>query len=295
MCAPLARLSLRQLTVFTCMSPNSTPPQCCDSYPQPLNFDRLRHAVDGLPKCAACSTTFKQWKGLRDHLLSGACPAPDKLQRLTEADAQGTAPETKQLAELRAELLVLPRHQICSYASRPMMTLLNRGCLVCNFWTPDRTKVKSHFRQAHPGDWARLHPATVKLCQTFTTHTIKGQACPFCSHKVHDRRNHPEQCPVLYQAISQWTRSRTDLQRRTSGRSPPQQETQSLHRYFGTKPSAVAATQPSQSEEHHIGSGSAWARTGSPRDPGWEGVARTPCEHGSNVLVLCRRLSDVNS
>ena len=39
----------------------------------------------------------------------------------------------------------------------------------------------------------------------------------------------------------------------------------------------------------------AWARTGSPRDPGWEGVARTPCEHGSDVLVLCRRLSDVNS
>ena len=38
-----------------------------------------------------------------------------------------------------------------------------------------------------------------------------------------------------------------------------------------------------------------WARTGSPRDPGWEGVARTPCEHGSDVLVLCRRLSDVNS
>ena len=171
----------------------------------PSTFDRLRHAVDGLPKCAACDTSFKQWKGLRDHLLSGACPAPDKLQSLTNADAQGTAPETRQLAVIRTELLALPRHQLCSYASRPPMTLLNHRCLVCNFWTPDRTKVKSHFRQAHPGDWARLHQATVKLCQTFTTHTIKGQVCPFCSFKVHDRRNHPEQCPVLYQAISQWT------------------------------------------------------------------------------------------
>ena len=103
--------------------------------------------------------------------------------------------------------------------------------------------MKSHFRQAHPGDWTRLHQATVKLCQTFTTHTIKGQACPFCSYKVHDRRNHPEQCPVLYQAVSQWTRSRTDLQRQSAGRSPPQQETQSLHRYFGKKSSAEAASQ----------------------------------------------------
>ena len=38
----------------------------------PSSFDRLRHAVDGLPKCAACGYSFKQWKGLRDHLLSGA-------------------------------------------------------------------------------------------------------------------------------------------------------------------------------------------------------------------------------
>ena len=104
------------------------------------------------PKCAACSTSFKQWKGLRDHLLSGACPAPDKLKQLTEADAQGSAPERQQLATIRAELLELPQHQLCSYASRPAMILLNQRCLVCNFWTPDRTKVKSHFRQAHPGD-----------------------------------------------------------------------------------------------------------------------------------------------
>ena len=150
----------------------------------PSSFDRLRHAVDGLPKCAACSTSFKQWKGLRDHLLSGACPAPDKLKQLTEADAQGSAPETQQLATIREELLELPQHQLCSYASRPAMILLNQRCLVCNFWTPDRTKVKSHFRQAHPGDWARLHPATVKLCQAYSTHTIKGQTCPFCSYKV---------------------------------------------------------------------------------------------------------------
>ena len=50
-----------------------------DSLPRfiPPTFDRELHAKDGVPVCAACNKSFKQWKGLRDHLLSGACPAPD--------------------------------------------------------------------------------------------------------------------------------------------------------------------------------------------------------------------------
>ena len=156
----------------------------------PSSFDRLRHAVDGLPKCAACSTSFKQWKGLRDHLLSGACPAPDKLKQLTEADAQGSAPETQQLATIREELLELPQHQLCSYASRPAMILLNQRCLVCNFWTPDRTKVKSHFRQAHPGDWARLHPATVQALPGLLDPHYQRSDVPFLQLQGPDRRQH---------------------------------------------------------------------------------------------------------
>ena len=35
-------------------------------------------------------------------------------------------------------------------------------CLVCNFWTPDRSKVRSHFRPAHARDWARLNHAFAK-------------------------------------------------------------------------------------------------------------------------------------
>ena len=70
----------------------------------PSKFDRLKHAVDGLPKCAACGYSFKQWKGLRDRLLSGACPQPDQLKQLTEDDAKSSAPETRQLARLRTEL-----------------------------------------------------------------------------------------------------------------------------------------------------------------------------------------------
>ena len=60
----------------------------------PGDFDRSLHAKDGMPICAACGKEFKQWKGLRDHLLSGACSRPDQLRSLSttpEAQVQSTA------------------------------------------------------------------------------------------------------------------------------------------------------------------------------------------------------------
>ena len=51
----------------------------------PPVFDRELHAKEGMPVCAACNKSFKQWKGLRDHLLSGACSAPDALRTITSS------------------------------------------------------------------------------------------------------------------------------------------------------------------------------------------------------------------
>ena len=58
----------------------------------PGDFDRSLHAKDGMPICAACGKEFKQWKGLRDHLLSGACTRPDRLRALS------TTPEAQVLS-----------------------------------------------------------------------------------------------------------------------------------------------------------------------------------------------------
>ncbi|CAE7244681.1 RXLR78 [Symbiodinium sp. CCMP2456] len=175
----------------------------------PDQFDRLKHAVEGMPQCAACLHIFKQWKGLRGHLLSGACPSPAKLRELSISSHAAEGPVAAALQAIRVDLAALPEHLLGVRARRPVNDVLNHRCLVCNFWTPDRTKVKSHFRQAHPQDWRRLHASTAKLCAGYSFQLIKGQMCPFCGYKVHDRRNHPEQCPVLYQLASQWLRTHT--------------------------------------------------------------------------------------
>ena len=106
--------------------------------------------------------------------------------------------------------ICLAYHDI-SWATGLNTVLLNHRCLVCNC------------------NWERLHPATVRICHSFSAQTMNGQKCPYCQHKVPDRRQHPEQCPVLYQLPK-------------PGHSPLPRETQSLHRFFGTEARSVQAT-----------------------------------------------------
>ena len=209
----------------------------------PSRFDRLKHAVDGMPQCAACQTKFRQWKGLRDHLLSGACPAPQTLQGLLETDARSTNPEVVVLDRLRREVPEVPRCKLGTLARQAHAAVLNRRCLVCNFWTPDRTKIKSHFHQAHRHDWERLHTAAVRVCQGHSPQLVKGLACPFCGYKVYDRRKHPEQCPVLYQLAVQWLRANKE-QNQLSEAQPVAQPQCSASGTAYSRPQSVSPTTP---------------------------------------------------
>ena len=94
-------------------------------------FDRKLHAVAGMPQCAACLAKFRQWKGLRDHLLSGACPAPERLMDLKDEDARSMHPDVAQLHQLRKDIAALPRHQLRELARRESASLLKHRCLAC--------------------------------------------------------------------------------------------------------------------------------------------------------------------
>ena len=73
--------------------------------------------------------------------------------------------------------------------------------MLCGFWTPDHTKVKSHLHQEHRRIWDALQDSTTTQCQKLGTEILKGRPCPFCSKKVTDRRKHPAQCGVLFQIL----------------------------------------------------------------------------------------------
>ena len=218
----------------------------------PPTFDRELHAKDGMPVCAACNKSFKQWKGLRDHLLSGACPAPDALRKITTSGTlSSSCTEMLQLQELRREVQGSTRSQLAKQAALPSAQVLQHRCVVCGFWTPDHTKVKSHIRQAHPQVWQKTGEAAGPLCAGHSVHTIKGQSCPFCRKPVYDKKKHPQQCVVLFQVCLCWLRTHPSSTTRGPGPAQPSKAgTRSLKDFFQPQTrSAMPASQPATSAQ----------------------------------------------
>ena len=218
----------------------------------PPTFDRELHAKDGMPVCAACNKSFKQWKGLRDHLLSGACPAPDALRKITTSGTlSSSCTEMLQLQELRREVQGSTRSQLAKQAALPSAQVLQHRCVVCGFWTPDHTKVKSHIRQAHPQVWQETGEAAGPLCAGHSVHTIKGQSCPFCRKPVYDKKKHPQQCVVLFQVCLCWLRTHPSSTTRGPGPAQPSKAgTRSLKDFFQPQSRlAMPASQPATSAQ----------------------------------------------
>ena len=152
----------------------------------PSSFNRQVHAEGGVPTCRACKTNFKQWPGLLSHLLSGACPCP---QALEDIDRQGAPSELPApLSRLRASLSMAPRSQLPAIARSQDSQELSSQCVVCGFWSPDYTKLKSHIRKVHTQAWEQHHEATSKTCSSFSALTPKGLKCPFCRLLVYNKK-----------------------------------------------------------------------------------------------------------
>ena len=135
------------------MSRACTETKWTDTY---RDFDRSLHSKDGLPICAACGKEFKQWKGLRDHLLSGACTRPDRFRALSATpEAQVQSEALMALASFRAKVQGSPKQHLGRLAASPDAQELAQRCTICGFWTPDYTKIKNHLRQAHAKAWTR--------------------------------------------------------------------------------------------------------------------------------------------
>ena len=143
-------------------------------------------------------------KGLKDHLLSGACSAPAELRALDD-QAQPTTAPTPSLAGLhpRQQRLhsTLQTHTAVELGREPASRELLAYCLICGFWTHDHGKIKSHIRQAHRALWDAHGEQAVANCGKAGLVLLKGQSCPCCEKHVHDKRLHPGQCPVLFQIL----------------------------------------------------------------------------------------------
>ena len=219
------------------------------------------HSKDGLPTCAACNKQFALWKGLKDHLLSGACREPAAPRRIDALRLEESAAEA-QLEPVhswsRKHLTSTANtHTATQLARQPTSKRLVDHCVLCGFWTPDHTEVKSHLHQEHRRIWDALHEGTMTKCHKLGTEILKGRPCPFCGKIVTDRRKHPSQCGVLFQillgdSVLQITRTTTGpLQsffKMSSPQKPTEAKPESLPKAV-TKPTSTRTEEGSNSND----------------------------------------------
>ena len=129
----------------------------------PRTFSHLL-SVDGLPQCAACRKRFPQMKGLKDHLLSGACSAPAELRALDD-QAQPTTASTSSLSGLhpRQQRLhsTLQTHTAVELGREPASRELLAYCLICGFWTHDHGKLNPTYDK--PTGHCGMHTESKRL------------------------------------------------------------------------------------------------------------------------------------
>ena len=172
-----------------------------------------------------------------------SCRGPARRRTLCVQSPPGTlsnsSSEMLQLQELRREVQGSLSTQLAKKSAFPSAQILQNRCVVCGFWTPDHTKVKSHIRQAHPQVWQEIGEAAGALCAGHSVQT--SQSCPFCRRKVHDKKKHPQQCVVLFQVCLCWLRAHPPSKSRGPGPAPSTTAgTRSLKRFL----------QPANTESH---------------------------------------------
>ena len=189
----------------------------------PSEFHRELHAKDGMPTCTACHMEFKLWKGLRNHLLSGACPEPSTLRDITQsADQQSHNHEMQKLQHLKKQVQGSPRSALGTVAC-----IQTHGCCSTDvfLWLLDAGSHKGEIPYTpgtSQGLAIRRSPGPSQICAGQSAQMIKGHTCPHCASQC--------MCVVLFQICPCWHRVHSET--RSRGHGPYQAsnlETRSLH------------------------------------------------------------------
>ena len=181
-------------------------------------FDRSKHCVDGLLKCAFCFTLLGDMQAMEKHIAAGGCMI------IKQSIAKGVEPDTllKQLQEERKAqnavqrddttpgeanmgdawdlgCLSKPPHQIVSMRASDVHRM-KPSCLLCRQKLVDIRRVKMHWRAMHAEAWTRYHSEAEQHCRTQAKALRRPRQ--FCDCDAKDLQAHSRLCPMMFQAMA---------------------------------------------------------------------------------------------
>ena len=181
-------------------------------------FNRLRHSVNGEPRCSGCKTLLSSWARLQKRIEHGACPTPiGEPNFVSPTTATAVPPEKAQKTEpaipasadtASAEPLVLQSDVLSiiqQHGWRKLVSDLQRRpklaqwCCLCGTWCASNRAVKMHLARSHRTVWNMRKHRIEKLCKSQGA-DIRSP-CDLCGSTSKDPKSHVVACPVIFQPI----------------------------------------------------------------------------------------------
>ena len=184
-----------------------------------ITFDRLRHALFGVPVCRLCREQVFDWISLERHITEGRCiklknaAASGKAEAeilaevaLEEARNPPIPPDTLQILEpfvaSHPEVLSAELHELLGF-EQAISTLQSR-CALCNQRFKSGLRIKVHWQTIHSHEWRQVQAETQSTLQSLTP--VFRRPCQDCGSEakqgVHAATQHSDKCPAMFQAVA---------------------------------------------------------------------------------------------
>ena len=186
-------------------------------------FDRLRHALHGLPICRLCRKQRYDWISLERHVTEGRCERlkPAAAHKLQEAQIIAEVEREEEIdppappASLPAVMPFLEQFRHLLHRRRSMTLSIMRQlffpCVTgCNQKFTSGLRV--HWQKIHKVEWEWVHGEIEAILGSLSS--VFQTPCQFCGSKATDGKyrstKHAHKWPALFQALAVQTLHRAD-------------------------------------------------------------------------------------
>ena len=183
-----------------------------------LQYIKSQHSLFGIPMCKFCLKVHCDWQSLEKHITMGDCMeiktaiakgiTMEQLLENTEKAQELCPPQPPEALRHRVEHKVLLAEDAAMFLAQnseleghtEQIRSLSTRCALCGQVVLSGTRVKPHWRKAHPAAWAWASQDAISECKSLSS--MFRKPCQFCGSQAKNSMAHAGQCPALFQVLA---------------------------------------------------------------------------------------------
>ena len=179
-----------------------------------VQYIKSKHSLFGIPMCKFCLNVHCDWHSLEKHITMGGCmaiktaiakgSAVEKLLESTEQAHELCPPQPPESLRHRTQHKVLLSEDAAMFSAKNseleghagQIRRLSTRCALCGQVMLSESRVKPHWRKAHPEAWALASQDAISECKSLSS--VFRKPCQFCGSQAKNSTAHAGQCSALY-------------------------------------------------------------------------------------------------